>query len=171
MPSWLRGFRRRAAYALVSINHEGRVNSWDDGAIKLFGWAYSEAIGRRLSDFLLPPAYRQSHERALQRLREDGPESGLLLGKELYTMALHRDGHQLSIRMLINRLAGRNGNAYYLATIARASNEFVVLGPEGPITSPAASEAELFRRRSEQLMELLADATSDLLARRPPSGD
>ena len=166
MFKWLRTFRREAGYAHVSIDERDRILSWDKGAVELFGWESGEVLGRPLSEIMIPLAYRLAHRAGLERLRQGLPD-GRLLNKELHTTALHKSGHLLTIRMLVSRMTPRNAAPYYMASLATAETEFVVLGPEGPIASPVASEKEQLRLRNEALLQLLADATVDLSERDP----
>lgn len=164
MFKWLRVFRREAGYAHVSIDELDKILSWDEGAEKLFGWEPAEALGRPLSELLVPPPYRHAHRAGLERLRQGLPD-GRLLNKELHTTALHKAGHLITIRMLVSRLTPAHAQPYYVASLATAETEFVVLGPEGPIASPVASEKEQLRLRNEFLLQAIAEATVELAER------
>src|SRR2546425_10290820 len=62
-------FRLLVAHALdavITIDIQGRITSWNPQAERLFGWAQAEVLGRLLSETIIPPTYREAHERGLR---------------------------------------------------------------------------------------------------------
>ncbi len=162
----LNGLRRRLRfwrdpYAHIVIDAGGRVLEWDAEATRLFGWSFGEVLNRRLSDFLMPLAWRASHEAGLDRLRAGGDSK--LFGKEVSVQALTAAGETIDVRLIIGRLSGHNGNARYVATLARSTEEFVVLTPSGVVESATSAEKAELRRRQDEIATLLARAQSDVV--------
>jgi PAS domain S-box-containing protein len=85
--------------ACLAMNEQGLIVGWNGQAEALFGWSQQEALGRRLSDLIIPPAYRDAHERGLQRFLATG--NGPALGRRLEMSALHRDGHEFPVELSI----------------------------------------------------------------------
>src|SRR5262249_7391211 len=76
--------------AVITMDHEGRVTEFNPAAEKLFGYPREEAMGRSLSDLVMPPEMRAAHRRGLTRYLETG--RSLLLGRLLQMTAMRRDG-------------------------------------------------------------------------------
>lgn len=53
--------------AFVSVDGEGRIRAWNGRAETMFGWEREEAIGRRLSELIVPVARRDAHRNILDR--------------------------------------------------------------------------------------------------------
>src|SRR5438046_822974 len=71
-------FRLLVAHALdavITIDAQGRITSWNPQAERLFGWPEADVLGRRLSDTIVPPVYRAAHERGLAHFRRTGQGS------------------------------------------------------------------------------------------------
>ncbi len=92
----------RALDAVVTIDGQGRVTSWNPQAEALFGWRRAEVMGRLLSETIIPPARREEHERDLVRFRATG--EGPVLNRRLEMTALHRDGRELAVELTITPL-------------------------------------------------------------------
>lgn len=75
---------RRSADAIVRFSAGGIIESWNDGAVQIFGYSAEESKGRTL-DSLFAFAEKYAVAEALGQLQ---------LGREVYreTLALHRDG-------------------------------------------------------------------------------
>src|SRR5207249_6794330 len=91
-------FRLLVAHALdavITIDIEGRITSWNPQAERLFGWAQAEVLGRLLSETIIPLTYREAHERGLARFRATG--EGPVLGRRIALTALHRNGSAYAV--------------------------------------------------------------------------
>jgi len=83
--------------AVITMNAEGLITNWNSEAEKTFGWSSQEALGRRLSELIMPQRYREDHERGLQRFLGTG--EGMMLRQRTETTALHRDGHEFPVEV------------------------------------------------------------------------
>jgi diguanylate cyclase (GGDEF)-like protein/PAS domain S-box-containing protein len=88
--------------AIVTMDHEGRIVDFNGAAESAFGYLRSDAVGRRVSDLLVPPALREAHERGLRRHLETGESK--LLGHPLRLKALRADGSEFDAELTINRV-------------------------------------------------------------------
>jgi len=86
--------------AVVTMNPAGEITGWNAEAENIFGWSRQEAVGRRLSDTIIPPQYREAHERGLQRFLDTG--EGPLLNKRIEITAVHRTGREFPIELAIS---------------------------------------------------------------------
>jgi PAS domain S-box-containing protein len=58
--------------ALIAITEDGVVLSWNSGAERTFGFSRAEALGRRLSDLILPPGQADDAQQQIQKALEAG---------------------------------------------------------------------------------------------------
>jgi len=67
--------------------------------VAIFGWAGSEAIGKRLSDLVIPQHMREAHERGLRHFLRTG--EGPVLNRRIEIVGMHRAGHEMPIELSI----------------------------------------------------------------------
>jgi PAS domain S-box-containing protein len=120
-----------ADYAIVTIDPEGRVTSWNAGAARLLGWSEAEALGRHTGLFFTPEDRQHGRPEkemaeAVERgraederwhLRKDGSRfwaSGLLL-------PLRSGPQQGFLKVMRDRTAQRGARAALATSEARLS--------------------------------------------------
>jgi len=86
--------------AVVMMDGEGRITGWNPQAETVFGWARAEALGKPLSDTIIPPRYRQAHVRGLKHFLETAEVP--FLHKRLEITAIHRDGREFPVELAIS---------------------------------------------------------------------
>jgi PAS domain S-box-containing protein len=103
--------------AVITIDIEGRVIGWSPQAERLFGWQATEILHRRLSETIIPPAYRDAHEHGLARFRAAG--EGPALNRRIELSALRRDGTLFPVELAITpvRLKGATVFSAFLRDI------------------------------------------------------
>lgn len=92
---------KTALDAVVVMRTDGTVAGWNDVAARTFGWTYADAFGQRMSELIIPPRYREAHERGLAHFLRTG--KGPVLDKQIEIEALHRDGRELPVELSITR--------------------------------------------------------------------
>ena len=85
--------------AVITMDVEGRITSWNPQAERIFGWTAGAVVGQRLSDTIVPPAHRAAHERGLAHFRQTG--EGPVLNRRLEMTALCRDGTEIPVELAI----------------------------------------------------------------------
>lgn len=85
--------------AFIAMDSAGLITEWNHQAEATFGWSREEAIGRRLGDTIVPPAYRESHNEGLARFLATG--EGPVLGQRLELEGRHRDGREFPVEFTI----------------------------------------------------------------------
>jgi PAS domain S-box-containing protein len=85
--------------AVIVMDRDGMVIGWNGHATRLFGWDWCDVRGLRLSDTIIPPAYRDKHEQALARYLATG--EGGLLNNHVEVSAIHRDGTEFPIELSV----------------------------------------------------------------------
>ena len=58
--------------AFISINDAGEIVAWNRAAEETFGWPASKAVGRSVSELILPERYRAMHEEGIRHYLETG---------------------------------------------------------------------------------------------------
>lgn len=89
-----------ALSAVVVINAAGIIIDWNVRAEKLFGWTRQEALGRILAETIIPPRYREAHQRGLKRFLTTGV--GPVLNRLLELSALRRDGTEFPVELSLS---------------------------------------------------------------------
>ena len=88
--------------AIIGMDERGIITSWNVRAEAIFGWSREEAVGRSLSELIIPPRYRESHHRGLAHFISTG--EGPVLGRRVELPALRRDGREFPAELSIAAL-------------------------------------------------------------------
>ncbi|HEY8148204.1 MAG TPA: PAS domain S-box protein [Vicinamibacteria bacterium] len=123
--------------AVIMMDEQGLVVSWNSRAEDLFGFATDEAIGRTLSELIIPLRYRADHTRGLKAFLATG--EGPVIGRRVELSALRRDGSEFPVELTVTVL--KEGPTFYF-------NAFVA-----DITE--RKRAEQVHRASEEQYRLL----------------
>src|SRR5262249_35627569 len=105
--------------AFVAMSADGLIAEWNRQAEITFGWPRAEAVGRVLSDIIIPPQSREDHQRALARFLATG--EGPVLNRVLEVPALRRDGREFPAEISIAPV--RLGEQYLFAAFIRDVTE------------------------------------------------
>ncbi len=97
-----------ALSAVISMDEQGRIIGWNAQAEQTFGWTRREAIGRMMTETIIPYAHREAHQQGLERFIKTG--EGQVMNKRIETTALRRDGTEFPIELAVTPL--RLENAY-----------------------------------------------------------
>jgi PAS domain S-box-containing protein len=154
--------------AFVAIDSFGRIITWNAQAVATFGWTQEEALGRRLSETIIPPQLRLAHERGLQDFLDSG--KGPVFNKRVELTALHRDGREFPIELTIWPLTTGGTNTFNaflrdLSALRRAEDErdrFFMLSLD---MLCIASADGYFKRLSPAFSQTLGWSVEELLAR------
>ncbi len=133
--------------AIVAIDIEGTVLSWNRSAELLYGWTAEEILGRNVFDVLVPPAFSGEATAILEEIRSSGEWSG-----EIPT--LHRDGRILEVAILDRAVVDEEGRV--VAVVAECEDR----------TARRDLESELRASRDEQRLALTAGRLGVLRWRR-----
>jgi len=132
--------------SFIAMDAGGRVVEWNPQASSTFGWSRQEALGRLLTETIIPPQYRQAHQRGLERFLTTG--EGPVLNKRIEIAALRRDGREFPVELTIVPI--RWGESHIFSAFLH------------DITERQQAEEEL--RRAKEAAELASRAKSEFLA-------
>jgi PAS domain S-box-containing protein len=105
--------------AVIVMDSQGLIKDWNQQAEKIFGWSRAEALGRLLSETIIPPQHRDAHNRGLKRFLATG--DGPVLNKRIEITALHRQGHEFPVELSISPL--RSGETLTFSAFVRDITE------------------------------------------------
>jgi PAS domain S-box-containing protein len=88
--------------AVVAMDADGIITDWNKQAEVIFGWTRSEALGRNMSETIIPMHYRLAHERGLRRFFETG--RGAILNQRVEFTAVRRDGWEFPVELTVTPL-------------------------------------------------------------------
>ncbi len=105
--------------AVVVMDAHGIITNWNKQAEEIFGWTRSEALGRRMSETIIPVQHRLSHERGLERFFKTG--EGPVLNNRIEITALRRDGGEFPVELTITPL--KSGDSWIFSSFVRDISE------------------------------------------------
>ena len=100
----------------IGMDAAGVITEWNVQAEQMFGWSRQEAIGRRLSDTIIPAQLREAHERGLRHFLASS--EGPILNRRIEITGCHRDGREIPIELAISPVLGQRG-AYTFSAFVR----------------------------------------------------
>lgn len=102
--------------AIVSKTLEGRIQSWNAGAVRIFGYTAAEAIGQPIT-IIIPPELREEERHILEQVRQ---------GKRVDhfdTIRITKDGRRISISLTVSPVRDSRGVVVGASKIARDITE------------------------------------------------
>jgi diguanylate cyclase (GGDEF)-like protein/PAS domain S-box-containing protein len=97
---WNRTIVASSYSGFVGADAEGRIIEWNASAERIFGWPRAQALGRKLSELIVPHALRHAHEAGMRRCLETG--HGTVLNSKIELPALTASGRQITVEMTIS---------------------------------------------------------------------
>jgi PAS domain S-box-containing protein len=117
-----------AGEAIISLDNEGLIRSWNRAAERIYGYRADEIVGRHFG-MLVPPEQKDSHEP--ERIESEVREKGFIRNYE--TKRLRKDGSDILVR--VTRSVLRDSEGKPVGTSAIVSD----------ITAESAMEARLIQ--------------------------
>lgn len=87
--------------ALITINEQGIISSFNPAAEKMFGYSAEEVTGKNIK-MLMPEPYRSAHDGYLKAYKETGKAHVLGIGREV--MAERKDGSTFPVDLAIGEM-------------------------------------------------------------------
>jgi PAS domain S-box-containing protein len=106
--------------AFIGIDARGRIVAWNAQAAATFGWTRSEAVGRNLTETIIPPSYRAAHLEGLRRFHATGEAP--VVNRRLELTALHRSGREFPIELTITSPTQGEGGFFFGAFLRDISD-------------------------------------------------
>jgi two-component system sensor histidine kinase UhpB len=103
-----------ALEAIICIDIYGKITVWSPQAEKIFGWNQSEIFGKPLAETIIPPEYRERHEKEMKHYLATG--EGPILNKMIEITAMDRADQHFPVEMSIVPMT-EGGNKFFCALI------------------------------------------------------
>lgn len=113
-PQWDATLVTDSGRRVVAADDANRIIAISAPLARTVGWAPEDIVGRRVVA-LIPPALREAHVAGFSRHLTTGQAN--VLGVPLTLPVLHRDGHEIACRFLVERAPVGGGRPVYLAWI------------------------------------------------------
>jgi PAS domain S-box-containing protein len=93
-----------AISALITLDDEGRVLTWNPKAVEVFGYTEEEAVGKYLHDLIIPDRLKIQHSEGLRRFKEDSVMGPVLDGKIHVMPARDKWGNEFLVELAVKSL-------------------------------------------------------------------
>ncbi len=101
--------------AVVVMDADGLITDWNKQAEETFGWTRPEALGRKMSETIIPMRYRLSHETGLRHFLRTG--QGPVLNRRIEITAIRRDGTEFPVELSVTPL--KSGDTWTFSGFVR----------------------------------------------------
>jgi PAS domain S-box-containing protein len=159
--------------AIITMDHRGQVLEFNPAAQKMFGYTEAEALGREMSQLIIPPSLREQHRKGLANYLATG--EGPVLGKRIKIYGMRADGTEFPVELAITRDPGgelpiftgfvrditqreradktlRESEERFRLVVQAAPSAMIAVNPEGKINLVNLRAQELFGYSEEELL-------------------
>ncbi len=95
--------------AIVQLDSTGIVTSWGGQSEKIFGFSEQEAIGKKLSDLIIPERYREAYHRGFENSAHSDAPRSVSSWKIRKMWAIRKDGTEFPVELSVARIPWKNG--------------------------------------------------------------
>ncbi len=94
--------------AVITIDENGIIMSWNPQSEFIFGWKEKEVLGKTLTETIIPERYRQQHNMGMNHYLKTG--EGPVINKPIEIFALNKDKSEFPIELKISssKINGRH---------------------------------------------------------------
>ena len=85
--------------AFIAMDRQGLITDWNRQAQIIFGWSKEDVLGKKLAEFIIPPKYREAHQKGMGLFFKNG--EGPVLNKRIEITALNREGNEFPVEITI----------------------------------------------------------------------
>jgi PAS domain S-box-containing protein len=96
--------------AVVIVTIGGRVIGWNTVAEEIFGLPAGDALGRLLSELIIPPQHREAHNAGVGRLISGAPPR--VLNRRIEISAMRTNGEEFPVELSITATDTTNGPVF-----------------------------------------------------------
>jgi PAS domain S-box-containing protein len=108
-----------ASVATIAADDANRILAANPAVSALLGWSQDELVGRRIVS-VIPHRFREAHIAAFTMHLLT--ERTTILNRTVEVPALHRDGTEVMVRLLVRRENAGGGRAVFVATMRPADD-------------------------------------------------
>lgn len=134
-----------ASDAIITLDLDDRITSWNASAESILGWTEKEALGKKFSDLAVSPGLRGEREDIVENVLSGSKVSGI------ETVRLRKDGVKINVSLVVSPILNADKKIIGISGIIR------------DITSRIEEEKRL-KRHTEMLEKLTTDLQKFQLA-------
>ena len=97
-------------YAVIIVDINDNIVTWNEIAEHLFGWSSTKALGRKLSKTIFSHSALELYQQSLTKKDEIHPS----ILQELENKVWHRDGHEVPVQLLVSKIDTPHGIHYLI---------------------------------------------------------
>ncbi len=95
----MRGIIDSALDGIITADANSVITGWNRHAELMFGWSAQEAIGRSLTETIIPERHREAHDRGVARYLATGEQQ--IMNRRIEITGLHRHGHEFPVELTV----------------------------------------------------------------------
>ena len=84
---------------IVTMDHKGNIVEFNPAAVRTFGFARAEVIGKSMAELIIPPSLREQHRHGLEHYLATGHSP--IVGKRVEMTALRANGTEFPIELSV----------------------------------------------------------------------
>src|SRR5882724_185139 len=138
-----------SADAILSIGLDGRINTWNPGAERIFGYTATEAVGKHIS-LLIPPDHANEEPAILERIKQDERID------HYQTVRVTKEGARLDVSLSVAPMKDAGVRIIGASKIARDITE------DKRTERALAETREMLRQHAETLERRVRERTAEL---------
>jgi diguanylate cyclase (GGDEF)-like protein/PAS domain S-box-containing protein len=108
--AWNRSIIASSYSGFVGADAQGRVIEWNASAERIFGWRHADAVGRSLSELIIPVHLRLAHDEGMRRFLASGHAT--VVDRKIEVPALTASGRQITVEMTISTYEWRGQRCF-----------------------------------------------------------
>jgi two-component system, chemotaxis family, CheB/CheR fusion protein len=98
--------------AIIGVDLDGRINAWNQGAVRMYGWEAEEILGDSIH-LLIPSGRREEYDDIIDRILDEQRV------ENQWTQRRHRTGELLDVSVSISAVRGADGEIVGVSKIDR----------------------------------------------------
>ncbi|GEO09189.1 PAS domain-containing sensor histidine kinase [Segetibacter aerophilus] len=116
----LRDIIENAPDGVIVIDKDNTIILWNPKSEEIFGWHKEEAIGKKITEIIVPPALRAAHTGGVSRFMLT--KQAKILNQTVEVPALHKNGDQFYISLTVSH-STQNGKDLFIAFLRDISKQ------------------------------------------------
>jgi PAS domain S-box-containing protein len=96
--------------AIITMDMEGSIITWNPQAETTFGWSSKDIIGHKITDTIMPQQYHEAFDKSMLHFLATG--EGPILNRRIEITASHRDGREFPIELSVSSAMADSTNLF-----------------------------------------------------------
>ncbi len=105
--------------AIITIDASSKITRWNKTAENIFGWSQKEVLDKKLTEFIIPKVFHESHKKGITHFMSTG--EGPVLNKCIELAAVCKDGTEVPIELTISAIPWQD--TFFFSGIIRDISE------------------------------------------------